>query len=453
MNLNEIETNVETEKIFHNGVRIWPIVKCYLVSTDESINTVKKADAATVKTLLKNLFPDLFSLFGIRKSKYWVFTNSERRYYINESSFDRVTSGLLNYFGDYLLFENPLPKGRTQSSKLQKGEHYIGMSWIYLIQFLILKISRKPKIEQLGVLEAYLKKDLDKIKKVYHRICAGERFYYYFIKLFKPKIIFVVCYYSNFELIKAAKRNNVPVVELQHGLVSKEHRAYNYSLKVDPILLPDYFLSYGEFSSRIIEEGNIVAPKNILLYGYSFLEAVNRKLSISNDLVVLKGQFKKLICITGQLPITDTPLLELLYQVCDNLPETCFIFKPRYTDSNLEFRAKPNFKVLWQLSTYELLKYCDAHATVYSTCALESLALGTPNISINIKGFYTKYLKSLLHDNPYNFVVNSKEELVKAIRELDSQVFNKEKLKKSVAPIFSEMVPLNTFLEFFEEIV
>ena len=453
MHSNQIEKDVAVTSIKHRNISIWPILKCYLVSTDKAIDTVKKADAATLKILLKNLLPDLSSLFKIKNSKYWVFTNSERRYYINESSFDRVTTGLLNYLDDYLLFENPLPKGRTKANKLQKGEHYIGMSWMYLLQFVILKLSRKPKIEEIGVLEAYLNKDLGKIKKVYHRICAGEHFYYYLIKVFKPKLIFVVCYYSNFELIKAAKRNEIPVIELQHGLVSKEHRAYNYSLEVDSMLLPDYFLSYGNFSSKIIKEGNVVAEKNILTYGCTFIEAVNEKLSISEELLALKEQFKKVICITGQLPVTDTELLAMLYAICNCMPDICFIFKPRYSEPNAEYLEKLNFKVLGHLNTYELLKYCDAHATVYSTCALESLALGTPNISIDIKGYYTKYLKSMLADNPFNFVANSKEGLISVIEEIHSQTFDREMLKDSVAPIFSEMVTSEKFQKFFKEII
>src|SRR6056297_3520187 len=416
MAFEEIEKNFDTEGLTLQGVRIWPMIKSYLIGIEKDTQVIKEASPSTIKILLKNLIPDTLSFRKIKKSRNWVFTNSERRYYINQESFDRVTTGLLHYLEDYLLFENPLPKGRTKKSNLQKGEHYFGMSWIFLLQFLLLKFSKKPKIQNIDALESYLDRDLNKIKNIIHRICAGERIYDFLIRRYRPQAIFVVCYYSNFELIRAAKKNNVPIIELQHGLVSKGHRAYYFSKHYGEEHLPDYFLSYGQYSTEIVAEGNLVKLGDILNYGYTFLEEVRRKLVISDELRVLKKKFKKVICITGQLPMTDKPLLKIIDEVCDDFPEVCFIFKPRYMDDTPKFTEKANFIALGHLNTYELLKYCNCHITVYSTCAMESLALGTPNISVDIKGYYTQFLKSMLHGNRYNYVVDSSEGLKKTLQ-------------------------------------
>ncbi len=453
MAFEEIEKNFNAEGIKLQGVSIWPIIKSYLIGIEKETQVIKKASPSNVKILLKNFIPDIFSFRKIRKSKNWVFTNSERRYYINQESFDRITTGLLHYLDDYLLFENPLPKGRTKKKNLQKGEHYIGRSWIFLLQFFLLKFSKKPKIQNFEALESYLDKDLGKIKKIVRRICAGERIYDFLIRKYKPEAIFVVCYYSHFELIRAAKRNNVPIIELQHGLVSKGHRAYYFSKDYGKEYLPDYFLSYGPYSSTIATEGNLVKPDEVLNYGYSFLEEVSKKLTISDELGELKKKFTKVICITGQLPMTDMPLLKIIDEVCDAFLDVCFIFKPRFLDGPRHFMEKTNFIELGHINTYELLKYCDYHITVYSTCAMESLALGTPNISIDVKGYYTQFLKSMLHGNHYNYVVDSAEGLKKTLQMLENKNFREEEVKESIGSIFSKMVPSKPFLEFFQKVV
>jgi hypothetical protein len=453
MDLGDIENGFDVKEIKLKGISLWPIVKSYLIGIEKDTQVIKETSPLFIKILLINLIPDLFSIRKMKKSKNWVFTNSERRYYINHESFDRITTGLLHYLDGYLLFENPLPKGRTKRNNLRKGEHYIGMSWIFLLQFLFMKTTRSPKVKNLNTLEAFLQRNLDKIRSIIHRILAGEIVYDFLIRKYRPQAIFVVCYYSNFELIRAAKKNNIPIIELQHGLVSKGHRAYYFSKDYGKEHLPDYFLSYGEYSTEIVMQGNLFRPNKILNYGYSFLEEVSRNLTISSQLDALKKKYKRTICITGQLPMTDVPLLQIINEVCDSFPHICFIFKPRFVDSAPPLIAKSNFMVLDYLNTYELLKYCDYHITVYSTCAMESLALGTPNISVDIKGYYSQFLKSMLEGNQYNYVVDSSEGLKKTLQLLEDKDFNQEEVKDSIGFVFSKMVSSKAFLDFFQKII
>ena len=142
MAFEHIEEYFDVKTIKLKGVSIWPIIKSYLIGIEKDTPIIKEGSRSTIIILLKNLISDILSFQNIRNSKYWVFTNSERRYYINQESFDRITTGLLHYLDNYLLFENPLPKGRTKKKNLQKGEHYLGMSWIFLLQFLLLKFSK-----------------------------------------------------------------------------------------------------------------------------------------------------------------------------------------------------------------------------------------------------------------------------------------------------------------------
>ncbi|UJH69043.1 hypothetical protein [Allomuricauda sp. SCSIO 65647] len=453
MDFEQIEKNFDVGGLKFQGNCVWPILKSYLIGIEKETPIIKKASGSVIKLLAKNLFSDVLSLRNLGKSKVWVFTNSERRYYVENESFDRIATGLLNYLDNYVLFENPVPKGKTKKEKLQKGEFYVGMSWVYLIQFVLQKLSKKGTIENFDAFASYLKKDLSEIKKVFNRILAGEKLYDFLMKKYGPKAIFVVCYYSNFEMIRAAKKNKIPVIELQHGLVSTGHRAYYFSKPYGDEHLPDYFLSYGAYSSDVVTSGHVVRPGQTLDYGNSFLELVAGKLSMSKELESIKSSFKKVICITGQLPATDGPLLKMIDEVHHLFPEICFIFKPRHKNSVQTFEQRANFLQRFDINTYELLKYCDYHITVYSTCAMECLALGKPNISIDIKGYYTKFLRPMLDDNPYNHVVSDALELKKTLKILEKAEFKQADVKNSINHIFSKMVSSEDFLDFFDEVV
>ncbi len=452
MNPPNIEDHVDVHKIQHGGVSIWPVIKSYLPGVSGEFDIIKEATTPHLWILLKNLIPDLFSIRKFRKNRCWVFTNSERRYYINDTSFDRITTGLLTYLDSYLLFENPIPKGSTRASKLQSGEHSIGMSWIFLLQYLFFKVAPERDIKNFEILEDFLGKGLSKLRRIYGRILGGARVYSILFRIFRPKVIFVVCYYSNFEILLAAKKHAVPVVELQHGLVTETHRAYFYNEWQPSVFMPDYFLSYGSDSSEIISRGKVVPKERILDYGYSFLEAVNQKLTMSASLSELKQKYVRTICITGQLEVTDIPLLQMIDRIAGFFPETCFIFKPRFSHQQASFQGRENFISLEGHNTYELLKYCDYHLTVYSTCALESLALGTPNIAVDIKGYYSKFLKRLLESNPYNYVAGSEEDLRIILENLGNEPDDAGKVKASIAHIFSPLAGRASFLRFFKGI-
>lgn len=453
MNLNQIEEELEVQNIDHNGVAIWPILKCYLIDLVGERNVVKKVDKSFLRIVRSNILLDLKSLFNLRKSKYWVFTTSQTRFRLNQDSIDRVASSLLRYLPNIVLIENPIPKGKTPIDNFQNNEYYVGMSPLFLGQFILQKLTRTPSIKNLEILEDYYKTDLSRFLPIYHRIYASMLFYSFLFKFLRPKVIFVVCYYCNFGMIWAAKKKNIPIVEMQHGLISESHRAYNFAEKQDRKLMPDYILSYGPVSSKIVTDGNVVVPKNTFNYGNTFLQEVYERLTVNKKLKGYQSKFDKIICVTGQLELTDRPLIQMLKVICQDFPTIGFLYKPRHMDSFSEFTGHENLIRCDDINTYELIKFCDFHLTVYSTCALESLALGTPNISVDIKGYYKKYLHEILKDNPYNYVVNSEDGLKKLIMELNGHKYKKEVVRASMEHIFAEVVKPSTFNTYFAGVI
>jgi hypothetical protein len=95
-------------------------------------------------------------------------------------------------------------------------------------------------------------------------------FYSILFKLKSPKIIFLSQSGSQKALFLAAKKNIIPVVEVQHGVINAGHMLYSYSNKInyksDQIYLPTYFFVFSEFWKKQV----YYPVKKIMCMGNSF---------------------------------------------------------------------------------------------------------------------------------------------------------------------------------------
>lgn len=63
-----------------------------------------------------------------------------------------------------------------------------------------------------------------------------------------PKVMVIECSYDKHTLIEAAHRKAVPVVEIQHGVVSRHHFGYHFPRQSGiPDVFPDWFLAWGDY--------------------------------------------------------------------------------------------------------------------------------------------------------------------------------------------------------------
>ena len=88
------------------------------------------------------------------------------------------------------------------------------------------------------------------------------------LKYFKKndvKAIFVNCFYSVMHqaIIYAAKKSNVKVLEIQHGVIGKNQYYYNPTYKSIDLLLPDYLLAHNQYVSNHIKNVLNIILNNI----------------------------------------------------------------------------------------------------------------------------------------------------------------------------------------------
>lgn len=62
-----------------------------------------------------------------------------------------------------------------------------------------------------------------------------------------PDIVVVVVSYGNHNVIEVCKQEGIPVVELQHGVIHRNHLGYSFPEEASIELFPDYLLVWGNY--------------------------------------------------------------------------------------------------------------------------------------------------------------------------------------------------------------
>ena len=261
--------------------------------------------------------------------------------------------------------------------------------------------------------------------KIIIQITAAE----IILNRFKPKVIVETTSYDSgtVALNLIAKRQNIPVIELQHGIITKTHIGYTYFIPTNYVgnrPLPNKILVYGEaFKNAILTFGNAFSSENIITTGFprlnNFLKenqsrkkdirtAVRRKLGISNDAF--------LVTISSQ-PTTNIYLSKFLKKLLllEKDIIICIKLHPSEVDNRKliyqNISSHPQIKIVTDktVNIYELLISSDVHVTVASTVFFECLALGVPNIILKGPG-YSHILeildqsKVVIADTPKDFI-------------------------------------------------
>ena len=174
-----------------------------------------------------------------------------------------------------------------------------------------------------------------------------------FIKIFrakKPKLVVTECYYNKTWAIVAAKRLNIPVLELQHGILYDGHMAYTFdpasaSYYRDRIPLPDKFLSFGRYFSEILLARGFWTRSQIIDVGFPRMEHYQARFKYH-----LPGVNEKLrVLISSQWILTDK-LAEFLKAAASQLPENVVLnLKPHPYEQHLyKYRQIKGLNVLAQ---------------------------------------------------------------------------------------------------------
>lgn len=438
--LRELEEKYDVSSIRVKNIKVWPILRnIYAFESIDQFISHKPLKYIPIKKLkkIKNIFYGIDAILS--NHKYLIFSDTgERRIKINDIHVDRKAECLINILGknDVLMIENPANSSHYKRDIIS-SRNIVSADIFKILSFFFYPFTINLLIENSEMLDEINKKYKLNInyRKIIRQFLCYVKIFNLFFKLWKPKFIFISCYYSliNSAVIYASNIKGIKTIELQHGIINKEHFAYNIFTKVNNKFYPNYLFAFGDYIKDIFTKDNcFINEKNVFSIGSFYIDYINNNYIPTSKISELfsnyRKKYRRIITVSSQDTI-DEKLIDFINRSAYLCKEILFIFVPRNFKKDYQNIFKVDNIILLKekdLDIYKIIKESDFHSTVYSTCALEALALGIPNILINIDNFAKKYYSNLLFDETITKFVDKPNEYIDTI--LNWQPIGKEEI-------------------------
>jgi len=247
-----------------------------------------------------------------------------------------------------------------------------------------------------------------------------------------PKVVVLVVSYGKESFIEACQNMGVPVVELQHGSISKYHCGYSFPSSEKKDTFPDYFLTFGSFwRNRLdlpIDEGNIYDV------GYPHLEQKVSEVSIERkpdpnskrriafiSQGTIGAELSKFAAELGEVAEDEFSVIYKLH------PDEYSTWKNKYpwlVESPVEVHEGES------MTLYELFSSVDIQVGVYSTAIYEGLHFDLKTYVLDIEGVH--YVQDLVDDGTIT-TVSSPQDLIDKLDEETTVEYDSERFFKQNA--------------------
>jgi len=225
-----------------------------------------------------------------------------------------------------------------------------------------------------------------------------------------PKLVFVVCSYGRETFIEACKTMEIPVVELQHGVIGQYKLAYSFpGSKRAKRTFPDYLFSFGDFWKTSVEYP--ISKDRIYSVGYPYLENEARRYSGIEKrdqlLFISQGTIgKEMAKFAVELSEREDFPLGIVYKLH---PGEYARWRKEYP-----WLAEADIQVVDDdhIPLYKLFAESRIQIGVNSTAIFEGLNFGLKTILLNLPG--VEYMDQLVKEQIAR-VVSSPEELAERI--------------------------------------
>jgi len=207
------------------------------------------------------------------------------------------------------------------------------------------------------------------------------------LRIKKPKEIFLVNFCDKSSLIDCAKKNNINVVDIQHGIISSEDIIYHYpNVKKGSLrYFPNKFYTWSKIWTKTCKIP--LEMKDIIIYSNKFLLKQNIKFKnlkkIDNQIVILSqpGLTNQIAeCILKNISMFS--MLNIVYKLHPNE----YLQKDKYK-SLLEIEKKENVHFASKnIDLHELLAKSVLVIGVYSTALIEAASFDCKVVLLDLPG-------------------------------------------------------------------
>jgi rRNA-processing protein FCF1 len=254
------------------------------------------------------------------------------------------------------------------------------------------------------------------------------------LKRVKPKVIVIVCSYGKETLIEVAKSLKIPVIELQHGVITDSHLGYSYN-HANKTMFPDYLFIWGDFWK---DSAKIPLPDHrIISTGYPYHDHKKGELSSVNSArqIVFISQDtigEKLSEFAVALDRYLNFNYDIIYKLHPNEYADWEARYPELKEADLEVIGSDG------AGLYKLFAESSIQIGVYSTALFEGIDFGLDTFIYNISGW--KQIKQLVDKTPAQ-TISSPEEVVSLIKQTPKepedniQIFKENGVRNTIKEI------------------
>jgi len=445
--LKNIESNYPVDQILVNGEQVWPYLRIHYfirylneitASVDEehfNVNSLSSRRPIRILQVLMQMLRGIPYGFGnwFGRYEYIALTSNSYRRQVAGQYINRFLDPLIDELGPdrVLCMEDTSPFPAYPVDWIYT-RHMVSTSLLWLLMQLIVKLRKVLRIRYkivnkrvLDMIDADYGLNVDAAAQIENYAATRKAFTYLF-RLLRPKAVLLTCYYGREPVVKAAKSLGIKVIEVQHGLIGKEHMAYNVYCDIDRSCFPDHLLVFGEQELTTFDNLRFIDPANVHPVGSFYIDYVKATYRPEPQLSERFVGFKRVVGVTLQWT-NEKRVLSFICEAAKLDGSIFYILIPRWPQnpaySTLE--PPPNVEVIRDKNFYELMAYTDFHSTVNSTCALEAPALGVQNILVDIDGEAKAYYGMVLCDSRVTRFADTPEEyvaIVNSFPRLDREV-------------------------------
>lgn len=410
--IKKIENKININQLRYANFNYWPYARLKILNKYNEISNSKKGPKRNILFLIFMVINSLIKYLKqpLKKESVDVlfFTRtSENQDIIDGKLFNKYSDSFIHYYSssyNIKVIENyDFLKIPPNTERFNNRITYIFfLIFIHKIKFFFKKFFIIKKISFVQ-LNNEIKMNFDftiNIENNLFWIDYLAEFYEKILRQYKPKIVFLVCFYSTdgMALSLACSRLKINLVDYQHGSQNNFHPMYsnwNSVPKEGYEIIPDYFWMWSDiFAKKIKIWSSIINKHNTFIGGnlwFSFVKSNYSPYSMGLNKTNLLFKDNKKITILFTLQ-GDDYFPDFLFDFLNRFKSKYnFIFRdhPRLPLSDqikgkLKLISQSHIDEISNLDLYVLLKNIDIHMTASSTVAFEAQSLNKPTIFYHI---------------------------------------------------------------------
>lgn len=380
----EIEEKYDLFNIKENDVYIWKIIRFYvffkLLSKKQGVEAIHLNNNENKKIkLLSVLINAILKNPVLKKRKEILVIDHPRKVKFNNLEIDPYTYYFLKDLSkdQYELLERRYV-GKYKKSVCSTNST---MDFFSILNRINKKFKRVSLTEELSNTLDNLEKelyqkfhtDINLKKLAYEKLSefiSLRQIFGYYLKMKKPKELYVVVSYNLEPYVAAAQDNGIRVIEFQHGVMGPFHVGYHFPFNDDIPYFPDEIKMFGEFWNQITD----LPSKTIKTFvGFPHLE---EQIKPYQDRLDCKYQNKIVIISQGTI---GEKLSNLIFELAKIIPEYEIIYKLHPGEFG---RWRKEYKKLVELEKMSNVQIVENEVPLYDLFAQSQFVIGVNSTAI-----------------------------------------------------------------------